>query len=117
MDTFVEETEGIQSSEEIPETQVCGVGNLGFSGNKTVMMDIFRTYHIVNLPLCVSWREESFHPVCILLYGIKHYIYSTGIKEVAPCLLHHGRTSPATSSSTWQSFVAVYTFAWILWAG
>ena len=26
MDTFVEETEGFQSSEEIPETQVCGVG-------------------------------------------------------------------------------------------
>ena len=26
MDTFVEETEGFQSSEEIPETQVCSVG-------------------------------------------------------------------------------------------
>ena len=26
MDSFVEETEGFQSSEEIPETQVCGVG-------------------------------------------------------------------------------------------
>jgi hypothetical protein len=26
MDTFVEETEGFQSSEEIPETQVYGVG-------------------------------------------------------------------------------------------
>ena len=26
MKTFVEETEGLQSSEKIPETQVCGVG-------------------------------------------------------------------------------------------
>ena len=41
MDTFVEETEGFQSSEEIPKTQVYGVDIFGFYGNKNVMMDIF----------------------------------------------------------------------------
>ena len=65
MDTFVEETEGFQSSEEIPETQVCGVGgqngrgwlrhrSMGWGGLWLLSPDRIST------PMCKVAKKRNF---------------------------------------------------------